>query len=313
MSSLSPFQFTRTRSTFHFVRKQSRITQRQFQSTSRDPLCAKWNPALYGMIHILPTAATPLWKRGQTVTQTIERALEEAELFKKYNFSGVIIENMFDVPYLKSSLIQPHTVTTMTAVAIEVRKILTRDQGFSIGIQILSGANMEALAVALAADCDFIRAEGFVFGQIGDEGYTESCAGQLLRYRKSISAEHIKVFCDIQKKHSSHAITGDLTIDEHAKAAEFFEANGLVITGKHTGQTADRKQLLHAKNAAPKLPVLVGSGVTPENISQYQIADGLIIGSSLKFDGKWHNKLEEMRICKLIEKQKQIFTFPITA
>ena len=75
---------------------------------------------------------------------------------------------------------------------------------------VISGANSEALAVAIASDSDFIRAEGFVFAHIGDEGFTQSSAGSLLRFRKAINAEHIKIYCDIQKKHSSHAITGFL-------------------------------------------------------------------------------------------------------
>ena len=64
------------------------------------------------------------------------------------------------------------------------------------------GSNKEALAVAHASGADFIRAEGFVFSHIGDEGWMESCAGELLRYRKMIDAERVMVFTDIKKKHS---------------------------------------------------------------------------------------------------------------
>ena len=57
------------------------------------------------------------------------------------------------------------------------------------------------MAVAWCADACFIRAEGFVFSHIGDEGYTESCAGDLLRYRRMIGAEDVLIFTDIKKKH----------------------------------------------------------------------------------------------------------------
>lgn len=63
------------------------------------------------------------------------------------------------------------------------------------------GANREALAVAMASGADFIRAEGFVFSHVGDEGWVDSCAGQLLRYRRAIGAEDIMVWTDIKKKH----------------------------------------------------------------------------------------------------------------
>lgn len=64
------------------------------------------------------------------------------------------------------------------------------------------GANKEALAVAMASGAQFIRAEGFVFSHVADEGWMDSCAAELLRYRRAIGAEDILVFTDIKKKHS---------------------------------------------------------------------------------------------------------------
>lgn len=48
---------------------------------------------------------------------------------------------------------------------------------------------------------DFIRAEGFVFSHVADEGFLDACAGDLLRYRKQIGADHVQIFTDIKKKH----------------------------------------------------------------------------------------------------------------
>lgn len=67
--------------------------------------------------------------------------------------------------------------------------------------KILAGGNNEAMAVAQASSCDFIRVEGFVFGHIADEGYIESCAGQLLRYRSQLRSNRVLIFSDIKKKH----------------------------------------------------------------------------------------------------------------
>lgn len=47
----------------------------------------------------------------------------------------------------------------------------------------------------------YIRCEGYTFSHIGDEGWIDSCAGELLRYRKQIEAENVCVFTDIKKKH----------------------------------------------------------------------------------------------------------------
>lgn len=67
--------------------------------------------------------------------------------------------------------------------------------------QVLAGGNKEALSVALAAGLQFIRAEGFVFSHVADEGFTDATAGPLLRYRANIRADNILIFTDIKKKH----------------------------------------------------------------------------------------------------------------
>jgi predicted TIM-barrel enzyme len=70
-----------------------------------------------------------------------------------------------------------------------------------VSCQVLAGANKEALSVALAAGLQFIRAEGFVFSHVADEGFTDAAAGSLLRYRANIRAYNILIFTDIKKKH----------------------------------------------------------------------------------------------------------------
>jgi len=80
----------------------------------------------------------------------------------------------------------------------------------------------------LAADLDFIRCESFVFGHVGDEGFTESDAAELLRYRRTIGADNVKIFTDLKKKHSSHAITSDISIGDAAVAADFFLTDGVI-------------------------------------------------------------------------------------
>lgn len=78
---------------------------------------------------------------------------------------------------------------------------------------------------------------------MGDEGYIDSCAGPLLRYRKSIGAENVQIYCDIKKKHSAHAVTSDVSLKETAQAAEFFHADGLIVTGTATGHPAKPSDL----------------------------------------------------------------------
>jgi len=250
--------------------------------------------AVIGMIHVEALPGTP--KYGGDNGFIIEKALKEARIYKNAGIDALMIENMHDVPYLKNHV--GHEISSLMAI---IAYLIKRETGLPLGIQILAGANQAAMAAAFNSGADFIRAEGFVFGHLADEGYIDSNAAELLRYRKQIGAEHIAVFTDIKKKHSSHALTQDLDITEMAHAAEFFLSDGVIVTGIHTGSSADLEEIKQVKKAT-KLPVLIGSGITAENIETYlPYADAFIVGSYFKKDGYWENDLDENKIRSLMK------------
>lgn len=244
--------------------------------------------ALVGMIHLPALPGTPHSQLG--VRAIAEAAAAEAIQYRDAGFQAVMIENMHDRPYLPREP-GPEVVAAMAVAGREVR----RAAGLPLGVQVLAGANRAALAVAHACGAAFVRVEGFVFAHVADEGPMVSDAGALLRYRRAIGAEGVRVFADIKKKHSSHAITADVDIVETALAAEFFLADGVVVTGTASGRAADPTEV-RAVSAAVGIPVLVGSGVTPQNLSDYVDADAFIVGSWLKADGVWSNPIDGERL-----------------
>ncbi len=249
---------------------------------------------LFGMIHTQALPGTP--KNILSVKEIISQAKKEAMLLKNNGIDGIIIENMHDIPYLNRT-VGDEISTLLSIICYEVKN----ETKLSVGLQILAGANKSAIAAANSAGIDFIRAEGFVFSHVADEGLFNSDAGELLRYRRQIGAENISVFVDIKKKHSSHSITNDISIDETAKAAEFFIADGIIVTGKATGEKANVSELISVRKAV-KLPILIGSGITPINLSEYyNLADGFIVGSYIKKDGIWNNHPDENRIRTLVK------------
>jgi membrane complex biogenesis BtpA family protein len=253
------------------------------------------NSSIVGMIHVGALPGTP--KYAGSFDKVVEKACEEAKIYDDLGLDAIAIENMHDVPYLKGQ-VGSEISSAMTVVAKEITKTVK----IPCGIQILAGANKEALSVALCAGLSFIRAEGFVFAHVADEGIIESSAAELLRFRKSIGAEHIQVFTDIKKKHSSHSITEDVGIADTAKAAEFFLSDGVIVTGGSTGQKADIEDIKSTKSSV-SIPVIVGSGVTLENVGDYlKISDALIVGSYFKKDGCWENDLDMDRISKFMDK-----------
>ncbi len=244
--------------------------------------------ALIGMIHVGALPGTP--RASQPIEAIVDAAVAEARVYREAGFQGVAMENMHDRPYL-ARLAGPEVVAAMAVIGREVRRAC----GLPLGVQVLAGANPQALAVALAAGAAFVRAEGFVFAHVADEGLMASDAGELLRYRRAIGAEGIRVFADVKKKHSAHAVTADVDIVETAHAAEFFLADGVIVTGAATGQAADAAEV-RSVAAAVGIPVLVGSGVSAENIAAYADADAFIVGSWLKQGGLWSNPIDPARV-----------------
>jgi len=245
------------------------------------------------MIHVGALPGTPA--NRHTIDQIIAQAEREAAIYRDSRIDGVMIENMHDVPYLRGS-VGPEIVAAMAVIGRKVKQ----ESRLPTGIQILAGANIEAMAVAQAAGLDFIRAEGFAFAHIADEGLIESSAARLLRYRKMIGAERVQVWADIKKKHSSHAITADISLSATAEAVEFMRGDAVIITGSVTGDPPKLADL-QAVKAHCKLPVLIGSGVDAENIAEFsQAADGFIIGSYFKVDGHWASEVDRSRVEKLL-------------
>lgn len=259
----------------------------------------KNSKAIVGMIHVDALPGTPKFSR--TLAAIVEKAVMEAKIYASAGIDMLAIENMHDVPYLNRD-VGPEIVAAMTVVGQAVKAATN----LRCGIQILAGANMAALAVAQSAGLDFIRAEGFVFAHTADEGIINADAGALMRYRRHIGAKDILILTDIKKKHSAHALTADVPLAETAHAAEFFLSDGVIVTGAATGLPAAVDDIAAAQSVV-EIPVLVGSGVTLENVDRFlPVADALIVGSYFKTDGRWSSPLSPERVNKFMEKVAKI-------
>jgi membrane complex biogenesis BtpA family protein len=244
--------------------------------------------ALVGMLHVGALPGTPAARHA--IDQLMEQTVAEARIYRDAGFTALALENMHDRPYLRSG-IGPEVTAAMTVLAREVN----RETGLVLGIQVLAAANREALAVALACGAEFVRVEGFVFAHVADEGLIESCAGELLRYRRTIGADHVLVLADIKKKHGAHAMTSDVSLVDTARAAELFLADGVIVTGRTSGEEASPDDVCDTARAV-RLPVLVGSGISARNVARFADAHGFIVGSSLKQGGIWSNPLDRRAV-----------------
>jgi len=264
-----------------------------------------------GMIHVQALPGTP--RCGQPLESIVERARTETRMYAEAGVDGVMIENMHDVPYLNGQ-VGPEITAAMTATGFAVRAewLKARPEyrtpsspderaDLPLGVQILAAANREALATALACGASFIRAENFAYAHVADEGLMPTAeAGPLLRYRRQIGAEHIRILADVKKKHSSHALTADISLDEAARAIEFFGADGVVVTGAATGTPASLEDAATVRKAVD-IPVAIGSGLTPKNLPGFWAhADIFIVGSYVKRGDVWSNEIDPERLTQFM-------------
>jgi membrane complex biogenesis BtpA family protein len=244
------------------------------------------------IIAVVHAGALPGTPAGGASLRELEKVVRtESVQYRDGGVHGIILENMHDVPYLRGG-VGPEITAAMTVLAQAMKDA----SGLPCGIQILAGANHEALAVSHAAGLEFIRAEGFAFAHVADEGIIQSSAAALLRFRRQIGADRVQVWADVKKKHSSHAITADVSIGETAHAVEFMRADGVIVTGVSTGVQPAEEDIKEVRHHC-KLPLYLGSGITAENLAGYYgLADGFIVGSTFKHDGQWNKPVDPRRV-----------------
>ena len=138
---------------------------------TRPFLDGRW---LIGVVHVAALPGTP--RATDPIERVIARAVADARAYHEAGFDALIVENMHDRPSLKGG-VGAEGGAAMTAVGVAGRAAAP----LPLGVQLLAGANREALAVALACGGSFVRVEGFVFAHVADEGLIESGAGDLLR------------------------------------------------------------------------------------------------------------------------------------
>jgi membrane complex biogenesis BtpA family protein len=244
---------------------------------------------LAAMIAVLPLPGAPRYSGSSRAV--INNALSDLKHYLAAEIDVIVLENSHDIPYIKPPL-DPQGLALMTRIAKEVRR---RFDG-PIGIQLLEAANDSAMEIACETDLDFVRVEGYIFAHIGGAGLIEGCAGRLTRKRAELGCNHIKIFGDVKKKHCSHSLTADLDLSDMVKQAEFFLADGVVITGPGTGEPPELQELRGVKESA-RIPIVIGSGMTSQNISRYMPwADGFIVGSTLREEGRFLGRLEPRRL-----------------
>ncbi|HEX3348587.1 MAG TPA: BtpA/SgcQ family protein [Acetobacteraceae bacterium] len=247
--------------------------------------------AVIGVIHSRPLPGSPDYA-GAEVAELIGFAVDEARRYRDGGVAGLIVENHGDIPFAKPADLGPETAACMAVMTRAVREAVA----LPVGVNVLANGAVMALAVAKAAGAAFVRVNQWANAYVANEGFIEGRAAEATRYRAWLHARDVRVFADVHVKHGAHAITADRSVAELARDVEFFDADVAIATGQRTGDAATMDEL-RAIADGTSLPVVVGSGVNPENVGEIlTIADGVIVASWLKQDGVWWNPVDPDRL-----------------
>jgi uncharacterized protein len=243
-----------------------------------------------GMVHLWPLPGAPGYT-GYQIDTIVDQARRDAQLLLEGGVDGLMVENMWDLPYYVGTDVQ---LEAMTCQAVAARAIVEM-AGVPVGINVVHNGGLVALAIAIAAGASFMRVCILTGARLWDTGELDhGCAADLLRRRKELQAEHIKLFADVDKKHS--VPFPGLDLETHIEWTEFYRADALIVSGRMTGAAPSVDKVRQAKELATR-PILLGSGTTAENIADFlRYADGAIVGSSLKVDGIAENPVDVERV-----------------
>ncbi|ASJ07703.1 hypothetical protein A3L11_00020 [Thermococcus siculi] len=244
---------------------------------------------LIGMVHLKPLPGSYLYDGD--LDALIDAAVRDAEALERAGFDAIMVENFGDVPFPK--YVDKTTVAAFTAVA----KAICDEVSLPLGINVLRNDGIAAYSIAYAVKADFIRVNVLSGVAYTDQGIIEGIAHELARLRRLLPSK-IRVFADVHVKHAVHF--GDFE-DSIRDTVERGLADAIVVSGKATGKPVDIERLALAKKVSP-VPVIVGSGTTYDNLpTLWPHADGFIVGTWIKRDGKVENEVSLERARKLVE------------
>ncbi|KXB03826.1 photosystem I assembly BtpA [candidate division MSBL1 archaeon SCGC-AAA261G05] len=257
------------------------------------------NKPIIGMIHLLPMPGAP--GCDHDVDLILEKALEDAEKLEDGGVDGLIVENMWDIPYFVGSDIPPETIAIQSVAA---RKVVEKVD-IPVGANVIHNAGRGDLAVALASGAKFMRICLFTGAQVWDTGeFDHGVAAELTRLRRYFNAEDIRIFADIDKKHAK--VFPGIDLRTHAIWSEYYLADALIVTGEMTGRPPKIDDVKTVKEATNR-PVLMGSGMDKDNVSEFlKYADGAIVGTSLKEDGVTENPVDLGRVKEFMKTVEKI-------
>jgi uncharacterized protein len=249
------------------------------------------------MLHFPALPGRPRHNRELGRSHLVDVVGRDLETLQGAGVDGVLFCNEADIPYQLA--VGPEIPAAMAAVIGELRTSVT----VPFGVNILWDAKA-TLALARATGASFIR-EVLTGVYESDLGMITPSIGDLAGYRTAIGADDVALFDNISPEFSS--AVGTRGIADRARGAAFLGVDAILISGPAAGVTFAMSDLVTAKEAVPDVPVFANTGVSAERLGEiFAVADGVIVGTSLKVDGVTWSKVDPARAGRLMEAARAI-------
>jgi len=246
--------------------------------------------AIIGMVHVAALPGAPMY--GGSMQAIVDAALRDARALRDGGCDAIAFENFGDRPFFKGC-VPAETVAALTRVIAEVAS----EVALPFGVNVLRNDAASAIAIAAATGAAFIRVNVHTGAMLTDQGIIEGRAAETLRKRASLAAE-VLIFADHMVKHATPMVS----IDEVQAAKDLRQrgfADAIIVSGAETGAEPDRASFARLREALDA-PILIGSGLTVANADSFADADGAIVGTSIKIDGRVEAPVDPDRVARLV-------------
>ncbi len=256
------------------------------------PLLPEWHGISHpviGMLHAPPLPGSPRYR--EPFSGVIMRMLQDAQALIEGGVDGLMLENFGDVPFA-ATRVAPVTIAALTRLALEVRQRCP----LPLGINVLRNDAPAALSIAAVTGARYLRVNVLSGARVTDQGVITGEAHDLLRLRRSLFAEDVRILADVDVKHSAPLARRALA-DETEELVQRAGADAVIVSGPGTGKPVSLTDLPEVTAAAGGRPVFVGSGASLETLNRLlPFCNGFIVGSSLKVDGRMEAPVDRERV-----------------
>jgi membrane complex biogenesis BtpA family protein len=252
--------------------------------------------AIIAMCHFDALPGDPYYNKGKGMDYVVEMARKDLLALQAGGVDAVMFSNEFSLPYLTD--VKTETVAAMARIIGELKN----DIKIPFGVNVLWDAK-KSLDLAIATGALFVR-EIFTGVYASDFGLWNTNVGETVRHQYRIGAENVKLLFNIVPEAAQYLASRD--IQSVAKSTVFNNRpDALCVSGLVAGAETDSQILKNVKDSVPGTVVLANTGVRVENLEiQLSIADGAVVGTTFKYDGKFENHVDQARVKIFMDKVK---------